>query len=176
MSSMQGTRGMRNATGGHKVGQMQNFTPEQMQLFQRMFSQLGPDSFLSKLAGGDEETFNQMEAPALRQFSGIQGNLASRFSGMGMGARRSSGFKNTMNAAGSDFAQDLQSKRMGLQNQAIKDLHGMSTDLLNQRPFKNFLIEPNKKKSFLEQIFGEGIFGGGGENMSNALKLMAMFL
>jgi len=31
---------------GAKVGQMQNFSPEQMQLFQSLFSQVGPDSFL----------------------------------------------------------------------------------------------------------------------------------
>lgn len=153
-------------TGGYDVGQMQNFTPEQMQLFQQMFSQVGPESYLSRLAGGDEGLFNEMEAPALKQFSGLQGNIASRFSGMGSGGRRSSGFQNTMSQAGSDFAQQLQSRRQGLQQQAIKDLHGMSTDLLNQRPYENFLMQPDQKKSFWEQILGAGLpiagmFAGG---------------
>jgi hypothetical protein len=156
---------------GYQEGRLQQFTPEQMQLFQNLFSQLGPDSFLSKLAGGDEGTFAQIEAPALRQFSGLQGNLASRFSGMGMGARRSSGFQNTANQATSDFAQGLQSRRMDLQRQALKDLMGMSNDLLNQKPYDNFLYgEEEKKVPFWQKILSGllpmagagvgGIFGG----------------
>jgi len=154
-----GIRPGSNATGSIKVGKskagyrpvsQQQFTPEQLNLFGRMFSQVGPDSFTSKLAGGDEETFNQIEAPALRQFSGLQGNIASRFSGMGSGAQRSSGFKNTMNQASSDFASDLQAQRMGLQRNAIRDLHEMSTSLLGQRPYENSLIK--KDPGFFKQI------------------------
>src|SRR5882672_46659 len=78
---------------GYKKGTIQQFTPEQMDLFRSLFGHTGQDSFLSKLAGGDEEAFGQVEAPAMRQFQGLQGQLASRFSGMGMGARRSSGFQ-----------------------------------------------------------------------------------
>ncbi len=108
MSSMSGSTGMRESIPkGFKKATLQNFTPEQMQLFQQMFGQVSPDSFTSRLAGGDEEMFNQLEAPALKQFSGLQGNLASRFSGMGMGGRNSSGFQNTMNSAASDFAQQV---------------------------------------------------------------------
>jgi hypothetical protein len=165
---------------GYKQGQLQQFTPEQMQLFQQLFSQVGPESYLSKLAGGDESLFSEMEAPALRQFSGLQGNIASRFSQGGgagsLGSRRSSGFQNTMNQASSDFAQDLQSKRQSLQQQAIKDLFGMSNDLLNQRPYEQFLYE--KKKPFWQELMGGqyGIFGNNGENMANAAKIAAMFI
>ena len=77
---------------GAKSLTMQNFSPEQMQMFQQMFGRLGPDSFMGKLASGDQSQFEQMEAPAMRQFAGLQGNIASRFSGQGTGARRSSGF------------------------------------------------------------------------------------
>lgn len=170
MSSMSGYSGYKGATGmgagmsatggpvgrnnkvpkGYNLGQLDNFTPEQHQLFQQMFGNVGQDSFTSKLAGGDEDTFNQLEAPALKQFSGIQGGLASRFSGMGSGARRSSGFQNTANSAASDFAQQLQSNRVGLQQQAIRDLHGMSQDLLGQRPYEQTL---NKKSMpFWQQL------------------------
>jgi len=145
---------------GFNKGQMQQFTPEQMQLFQSMFSHLQPGSFLSRLAGGEEGMFDEMEAPAMRQFSGMQGNLASRFSGMGSGARNSSGFQNTMNQASSDFAQDLQSKRMGLQRQAIEDLMGMSSDLLGQRPYEKFLTQ--KQMPFWKQLLG-GMSGGLGQ-------------
>ena len=141
---------------GYKSGQMQQFTPEQMQLFQQMFSNVSPDSYLSKLAGGDEGLFNEMEEPALRQFAGLQGNLASRFSGMGMGARRSSGFQNTMTSAASDFAKDLQSQRQNLQRQAIQDLMGLSSSLLGQRPYEQFLVP--KKQSQTAEMFGK-LFG-----------------
>lgn len=155
---------------GYQKGQLQQFTPEQMQLFQRMFGNLGPDSFLSKLAGGDQATFDQLEAPALQQFQGLQGQLASRFSGMGTGARRSSGFQNTANQASADFAQQLQSNRIGLQNQAIKDLHGMSTDLLGQRPYDNFLTE--KPTSGWQKML-EGILGGAAGGFGSGFGGMA---
>ncbi len=148
---------------GYKKGSMQQFTPEQMQLFQQMFGHLGPESFLSKLAGGDQETFGQIEAPALKQFSALQGQLGSRFSGMGgTGARRSSGFQNTGNAAASDFAQQLQSQRQTLQQQALQDLMGFSNQLLGQKPYENYLIEKQKKSSGLGGLIGAGVGGLGG--------------
>jgi hypothetical protein len=162
MSTSTGVRGPTGRTGnvipkGYQQGQLQQFSPEQMQLFQQMFGHLGPDSFLGKLAAGDESQFEQLEAPALRQFSGIQGNIASRFSGMGSGGRKSSGFQNTMGGAASDFAQQLQSQRMGLQQNAIRDLMGMSNQLLGQRPYENTLTE--KPTSFWEKLM-MGLAGG----------------
>ncbi len=154
--SATGTNPTTNNTGmmkeklpsGYKKGAMQQFTPEQMNLFQQMFGQVGPNSYLSKLAGGDQDTFDQMEAPALRQFSGLQGNLASRFSGGGnggqgrsLGSRHSSGFQNTMNSAASNFAQELQGNRQNLQRQALNDLMGFSNELLGQKPYENFMTK-----------------------------------
>ena len=178
MNSMYGGKGPAggmsrgNAAGdiipkGYKQGQMQNFTPEQMQLFQQMFSQISPDSYTSKLAGGDESMFQEMEAPALRQFSELQGGLASRFSGMGgLGARKSSGFQNTMNSAASNFAQDLQGRRQELQRNAIKDLMGMSSELLGQRPYERTMTE--KPKSFWESA-GVSLAGGLGQGIGKGL-------
>lgn len=143
-------------TGGNKVprgyeqGQLQQFTPEQMQLFQQLFQHVGPESFLSQLAGGNQESFEALEQPAMRQFSALQGNLASRFSGMGSGARRSSGFQNTANQATQDFASQLQSQRLGIQRNALQDLMGISSELLGQRPYEQFLSP--KKKSFLQEL------------------------
>lgn len=159
-SNQTGLNAGKGLTGGNKLpkgyeaGQLQQFTPEQMQLFQQLFGQLGPNSFLGKLAGGDQSMFEQLEAPAMRQFQGLQGQLASRFSGMGTGARRSSGFQNTANQATSDFAQQLQSNRMGLQNQAIRDLMGLGNQLLGQRPYEQFV-----KKPFWQELLG-GAAGG----------------
>ena len=164
MSSMTGARGMGGRTGdkipsGYQKGSLQQFTPEQQQLFSQLFGHLGPESFLGKLAGGDQSQFAEMEAPALRQFQGLQGNIASRFSGMGSGARRSSGFANTMNQASSDFASQLQSQRMGLQRQALQDLMGYSNQLLGQRPEDQFLVK--KEMPFWQQLLlGIGEAGG----------------
>lgn len=146
---------------GHKVAQLQQYTPQQMQLFQDLFQHLSPDSYTARLAGGDQSLFNEMEAPALRQFSELQGNLASRFSERGTGGRHSSGFQNTMSAAGSNFAQELQSRRQELQRNALQDLMSMSSSLLGQRPYEQFLVEPNKKKNFFDQIMG-GVLPIGG--------------
>lgn len=154
---------------GHSLGQLQQFTPDQMNLFRSLFSNVGPDSFLSRLSQGDQGTFDQMEAPALRQFSGLQGNIASRFSGMGSGARRSSGFQNTMNAAGSNFAQELQSQRQGLQRQALQDLMGMSQSLLGQRPTDRFLTQnPQRQNSFLQQLL-LGLGGGASQGLGSGI-------
>lgn len=160
-SSMIGSAGFKNAAGspslgntsggfkekipkGYKAGALQQFSPEQMQLFQQLFSNVGPDSYLSRLAGGDESIFKEIEAPAFRQFQELQGDIGSRFSNMGMGARRGSGFQNSANQQSSDFAMQLQSQRQGLQQQAIKDLMGLSSELLGQRPFERTLTEKSK--------------------------------
>lgn len=173
MSSMMGQMPMSGfgKTGnkipsGYKAGQMQQFTPEQMQLFQQQFSQVGPQSYLSRLAGGDQSFFNEIEAPAHRQFGEYQGNLASRFSGWGgagsTGARRSSGFQNTMNQAGSDFAQDLQSRRQEMRQNAIRELMGFSNQILNQRPYDQFLVEKQQKQSPWGTLIGAGLGGTAG--------------
>lgn len=156
---------------GYRSAQVQNFTPEQMQLFQQMFGNLGPQSFMGKLAAGDQSQFEQLEAPAMRQFGEMQGNLASRFSGMGTGARRSSGFQNTMTSAASDFAQQLQSQRMGLQTQAVKDLMSMSNDLLNQRPFDQQFVQ--KQIPFWKQLLG-GVAGGVGQGIGSGFGIWGM--
>ncbi len=148
---------------GYRKGQLQQFTPEQMELFQQMFSQVDPESFLSKLAGGSQQGFEQMEAPAIRQFQELSGQNASRFSGMGMGARGGSGFQNVQNQATSDFAMNLQANRMNLQRQAIQDLMGLSSNLLGQRPQENFLVQkPQKQGGALGGWGGAlGAVGGG---------------
>lgn len=142
---------------GYNKGQLSQFTPEQMSLFQSLFGQVAPGGYLSRLASGDQSQFEQLEAPALRQFGQLQGNIASRFSGMGTGARRSSGFQNTMNQASSDFTQQLQSQRMDLQRQALMDLMGISESLLSQRPYDKFLTE--KPVPFWQKLT-EGVVGG----------------
>lgn len=145
---------------GYSMGQVQQFDPQQMALYNQMFQHASPESFTSRLASGDQSMFEQMEAPAMRQFAGMQGNLASRFSGMGMGARKSSGFQNAMGAQASNFAQDLQAQRMGYQRQALQDLRGMSQELLGQRPYDRFAYKQSPKERFNWAGLAGGVAGG----------------
>lgn len=152
-----------NTTGnlpGYKQYQTPNYTPEQMQLHQGLFAHLGPNSFLSQLAGGSPQAFAQMETPALKQFSGMLGNIGSRFSGQGLGGRHSSGFQNTANQAASNFAEQLQSNRVGLQRQAVQDLFGLSNQLLQQKPYENYLMQ--NAPGFWQSLIGGAAPGIGG--------------
>jgi hypothetical protein len=177
-----------SAPKGYTARQQQIFTPEQLNLFKGMFGQVSPESYLGRLAGGDQSQFEQLEAPALRQFAGLQGGIASRFSGGtgagSLGQRRSSGFYNAQNQAASDFAQQLQAQRMGLQQNAIRDLHTMSQQLLGARPFEQQLIEKQAPKtgfgSFLGGLLGTGLgslAGGAGAAIGGQLgsKVGGMF-
>ncbi len=150
---------------GLKAGYQQQFGPEQMQQFQSQFAHIGPDSFLSQLAGGDEGAFQQMEEPAWRAFSAAQGQLGSRFSGMGQGAQKSSGFRNTAGQLGADFASDLASKRADYRRQALHDLMGFSNQILNQRPFEQFVSKkaPSNFEKFLNYYVPtvQSVVGGG---------------
>jgi hypothetical protein len=154
---------------GHRYGQLNQFTPGQHDVFARQQEMAGPDSYLSRLAGGDPQLFEQMEAPAFRQFQALQGNIASRFSQAG--ARKSSGFQNTINQASQDFAAELQSRRMDYQRQAMGDLRGLYEEILGQRPYEQFIIQnAPKKPSFFQKLLGGsssvagagfgGLFGG----------------
>lgn len=166
--NLQGNAAGAPLTGGNKIpsgyrhGQINQFTPEQQQLYQQTFGYLGPGSFLSQIAGGDQSAFAQQEAPAMRQFQELLGQNASRFSGMGLGARRGSGFQNATNAATSNFAQDLASKRQEMQRQAISDLMGFSNQLLNQRPYEQFLVEKQQKQSPWGSAIGTGLGAAAG--------------
>jgi hypothetical protein len=153
---------------GYQKGQLSQFTPEQMQLFQSAFgpTQQGLTGGLEHLAslarGGTPEMWQQLEAPAMRQFIGTQGQLASRFSGMGTGARRSSGFGLASSGAAQDLAERLQSQRLGLQQNAIQQLMGFSQQLLGQRPYERFLT----KSPWLS--LGEGLATGVGQGLGMA--------
>ena len=161
MSSMTGKSKLPK---GYKEGSINNFTPEQMKLFQRMFSTVGPQSFMGKLASGDQSQFQQMEAPALQQFNQIQEGIANKYSGTAKGqmsGRNSSNFYNAQNAAGMDFAQRLQAERLKLQYGATQDLFNMQNTLLGQRPQDKFMIQKEKKKSFWDSVL-PGIATAGG--------------
>jgi len=178
---------------GYRASQLQQFTPEQMQLFSQLFGHVGPESNVSRLAGGDQSSFEQMEAPAHRDFQSMLGQFGSRFSGMGMGGQKSSGFKNALTAASSNFAENLASRRQELQRQALFDLMGLSGALLGQRPYLRDVSEKNKEPNYFAQAMGKlggaipgalsGAFSSGGSGASQGAtsgfsifpQIMSMF-
>lgn len=168
---------------GFSLGQLNQFTPEQYKLYERMFNQVKPRSYLNRLASGDERYFEEMEEPAWRTLQEAQGQLGSRYAQLAPGAlsaKNGSGFQNAANQQTSDFAMNLASKRRDLQRQAIADLMGVSNSLLSQRPLDRSLIEnaPKQEKKALGGFggvaggvlggIGGGLFGGPGGALAGA--------
>lgn len=161
MSSLVGRGGMPRATGasvsplgqtGYSAIQFPQLSPEQYNLFSQLLGGTMPGigaglGGLSKLAGGDQSQFQSLEAPALRQHQALLGNLGARFSGMGTGAQRSSGFQQAAGAATTDLAERLASQRMGLQRQALQDLLGLGRDLLGTKLTETALIPEQQQQS-----------------------------
>jgi hypothetical protein len=148
-------------TGYNQITQPR-LSPDQMQLFQRLYqgtsNGIGPGlDQISRLAGGDPSQFQQLEAPAFRQFNDLQANIASRYSGAGSGSRNSSSFQNAMGGASADFAERLQSQRLGLQNNAIQQLLGLSQSLLGTDLYDTHFMP--KKKPFWEELLGSAVPG-----------------
>lgn len=153
---------------GYKQVSLGTLNPEQQGLFSQLMGGLQPGlgeglSQLGKMAAGDQSQFQQMEAPAMRQFAGLQGSLASKFSGMGSGGRRSSGFQNTMGEAGAGLAESLASRRMDFQRDAIQQLLGLSKDLLSRDTFDTFLMPQQNKIPLWRKLLagGSSALGGG---------------
>ena len=164
---------------GYKSAQFRTLTPQQEDIKHRLLrasgeGAIGGSDYLSRLAGGgSEEDWKQLEAPALRQFGALQGNLASRFSGFGSGARKSSGFQNTMSEAGAGLAEQLQSNRMDIRMRAIEQLMGLTGNLLENKEFETQLLpkQGNWFKNFAGSLLGQGagsFFGGAGTYGSKA--------
>lgn len=161
MTSMTGGRGPagNKIPKGFSTGRLQQYTPEQMGLFQQMFSHTAPGSQLSRQAAGDTSAFAPQEELAMRDFQNFQGQLGSRFSELApgaMSARRGSGFQNAATQGSQDFALQLAAQRQQLQRQALADLMGISGSLLEQRPYEQFLIKKQPKQSFLSRLMGIG--------------------
>lgn len=160
VSSLKGT--------GYNQIQFPRLSSEQQQLFSQVMGGASPGitaglGNLSQLAaGGSPEYWKQLEAPAMRQFGELQGDIASRFSGAGTGARRSSGFQNTMGGASADLAERLQSQRLGLQQNAISQLMGLYGNLMGTEMYDTYLTPEKKKLSKWRQLLGAGLPIGGG--------------
>lgn len=150
---------------GTEIGQLRQFTPLQMEIFKRYADLLSPDSYIGRLARGDEEAFQEAEYPAYQEFGKLQSSIGNRFAGVNQGelsSRRSSGFYNSQTGAASDFAKQLQSRRQALQRQAILDMGDISKSLLSERPYDRFLVnKQDEEPSFGRKILAGGLAAGG---------------
>lgn len=134
--------------------------------------------FLSDMAQGGPESYAAFEKPAMRDFGALTGQMASRFSGMGgAGARKSSGFQNTMGEQAASLSENLAERRMGLQQQAIRDLLGMSHTLM-QTPTEEHMLMPKqpKKQPFWKELLGSAVGGlaGGASTLAGGFGLSKM--
>lgn len=158
---------------GYKKFNVQQYNPMQQGLHEQLFQHVSPDSYLSRLAGGDQSAFEESEAPAWKLFQEQLGQLGSRFSEFSpgaMGSRRGSGFKNAAGQLGSDFAMQLSSRRQDLRRQALQDLMGISHELLGQRPFETGLVQ--KQKPWWQELLtgsAQGLAQGGAQAATAAL-------
>ncbi len=168
MSAPTGTASPSGNISGYKLKQVSNFTPEMQNLFKMLLGGTqgglggGGLDWLSKLAGGDEASFQQTEAPMHNAFNQKLGDIGSRFANMG--AVDSSAFQNATSGAASQFGQELGANRINLQQGALDRLLGLSQNLLSQRPHENILQpKSNGFMDFLGSILGAagGKFGGG---------------
>jgi len=146
MSAVAGAAAPTSNISGYKLRQTPQFTPGQMQLFQQLLGGLeggggvgGGLDFLSQLAGGEEGAFEQAEAPAYSAFNKMAGQIGSRFSGLG--ARDSSAFQQALSGGAAGLSEGLGAQRLGMRNQAIQSLLGLSQNLMGQRPFETSLQE-----------------------------------
>lgn len=169
MSSMTGSRGAagNNIPKGYAAGKIQQYTPEAMNLYRQQFGLVGPGSHLYEQAMGSDQGFAPYEDYARRQFQQATGQNASRFSGMGLGARHGSGFQNEQTQGAIDFASNLSMQRQELQRQAIRDLMGISNTILGQQPEENFLVK--KDLPFWQQL-ALGAVQGGGQGLASGLS------
>lgn len=92
--------------------------------------------FLTRLLSGDQSIFQELEAPALRQFQQeILPGLAERFTGIGQGAQGSSGYQQALGQAGARLAQDLAGQRAQYRMSALDRLMSQAGQTLQQRPY-----------------------------------------
>lgn len=120
---------------------------------------------LLSMAKGDQGMFEQLEAPAMRQFQQqIAPGIASRYAGSGISG--SSGMQNALASAGGNLAQDLQAQRMGLMRQSMQDVLHLGNTLLGT-PTQQFGLyqKENMLRDLMQMLGGAGsqaagIFGG----------------
>lgn len=160
-----GSRLGKGNISGYKYAQLPTMDPQQQNFYQSLLGGVQPGAqqgvdYLSKLAGGDQSQFEQLEAPYYTALNQAGAQLGSRFSGLGMGAQQSSGFQNALAGQAGELSEKIGSQRMGIQQQAIRELLGLSESLLGQSTFTNFLAPPKQKGPSFWNSLGSGLGQG----------------
>jgi hypothetical protein len=151
---------------GRDVVQMPRMSPEVMRMWQELSSSIGPGvkqslGDISTMAkGGTPEYWQQLEAPAKRDFGAIQGNIAARYGHAG--ALKSSGFQNVMSGQARGLAESLQAQRLNLQQSARDQLLNLYTQLMGNDPYEMALVEKQKKPNYFNKIMQAGLPIAGG--------------
>jgi len=150
-----GVLGLLGGFGGKKdmIRKLEAMNPEQLEHLSRQLQMLGPEgqvgqafgqgmSGLQQMLDPSSAAYQRFEAPHLQQFEQqtVPG-IAERFAGadpMG-GALSSSGFGQSLSAAGGRLQTDLAGMKAGLQQNAIRDImrqySGMSGQAMGAQPF-----------------------------------------
>ena len=151
---------------GHKprVEQIQRFGPEQQQAFSQILQQA--------LSGMQDPTkgFEPIAEQARSQFIGkTVPSLAERFTAMGQGAQRGSGFQQALGEAGAGLEESLaaQQAQYGLQRGGqLQQLLGMGLqpqfDVYRQAPQQGFLgaAAGQALPALIQMLMGQSGMGG----------------
>jgi hypothetical protein len=130
------------------------YNPQQEDLLNQIMNALsGPlasgTQNLQNILGGDQETFDAFERPARRAFEQqTLPTIAERFTGsLGEGSQRSSAFGQAIGSAGRELEEDLFSKRIGMQGDALSQLIGLLGPATTPRQHE---YTTDRKPGFLE--------------------------
>jgi len=106
---------------------------------------------LQNIIGGDQGTFEAFERPARRGFEQqTLPTIAERFTGeFGPGSQRSSAFGQALGTAGRELEEDLFSKRIGMQGDALSQLLQLLSPALSPRRTQ---YQRPRQPGFLESL------------------------
>jgi len=158
---------------GYKTKMLPTMSPEQRGLYDQLYGSvrpaLGPAvNQLAQTAQGSPQQFEALEAPAMRQFKEqLIPRLAEQQTSRGGG--RSSGFLNRLEQASGRFAQDLQSQRMGLQQNALAQLLGLGQNLMSTQTQQPYFQQRRSS------LFKEGLGRFAGQLPGLGLGLASLF-
>lgn len=163
---------------GYSIRQLPTKSAEQMDLSRLLLGGTRPGlaaalSDYAGMAGGGDDYFRALEAPAQRQFQRNIDQLANRFSGLGMGAQDSSGFQAAVAGAGREMAENLGLQRLQLQENARRQLLSLASELLGMNTFENIAVPKRRSggQDFIASLSG-GL--GRGTGFLGSLKTAKM--
>lgn len=186
LSAFGGSKGAKKDT----FGKVSNMSPEQSQFLKQFISQLGPNgglgggneesiNYLREMLNPSEQSFDKFADPFRQQFEQqtIPG-LAERFGGMGGGlggGLSSSGFGQSLSAAGGNLQTQLAALKAGLAGQAGQQLMGQygqqSGMAMGQSPFTN-TYQPGRQNAM--GSFASSYAGGGMPGFGELLKYLGV--